>query len=124
MDAGTTQLIVMGLATLGLVLTVVFMLTWQNNRLEERMRASNTALREANSELRAEMRASNTALREANRKLRAEMRHLSNRVSELSDHFGERISEVESNQARLEGANSVMQAQAHTHTPPTPLDDA
>lgn len=57
---------------------------------------------------------------EAIRELRAEMRDLANR-------FDERISEVERDQARLEGVNSLMQAQAHTHTPAhapsRPLDD-
>ena len=55
-------------------------------------------------------------MRENISELRAETRDLSNR-------FGERISDVEREQARLDGANSVMRAQAHTHAPPTTLED-
>ena len=109
MDAGTITWIATGLAIIASVLIALFVLTRQSNRLEEQMRASNTALRGANSELRAEMREANSELRQA--------------ISELANRFGERISEVEREQARLEGANSVMQVQAHTHAPPMPLDD-
>lgn len=55
-------------------------------------------------------------MREANSEMRAEVR-------QLADRLGRRISRVEREQARLEGVNSLMQALAHTHAPPAPLDD-
>lgn len=102
MDAGMLTLsatvIAVGLTIVVSIMVALFALTRQSNRLEDQMRASNT-------------------------ELRAEMRDLANRVSELGDRLGERISEVEREQARLEGANSLMRAQAHTHAPPTALED-
>ena len=113
MDDGIIGLIAIALTIITTVTVALLVLTRQSNRLEEQMRGANaelrTEMREANAELRTEMRT-------ANSELRSEIRDLANR-------FGERISKVESNQARLEGANSVMQAQAHTHAPPMPLDD-
>ncbi len=102
MDAGTITLIATGLAIIASVLIALFMLTRQSNRLEKQMR-------EANSESRAEMRGANSELRQA--------------ISELANRFGERISDVEREQARLDGANSVMKVQAHTHASSTQIAD-
>ena len=55
-------------------------------------------------------------MREANSELRQA-------ISELANRFGKRISDVEREQARLDGANSVMQVQAHTHASSTRIAD-
>ena len=102
MDDGIMTLIGTVATIIVSVVIALIVLTRQSNRLEEQMR-------ENISELRAETR-------EAISELRAETRDLANR-------FGERISDVEREQARLDGANSVMRAQAHTHAPPTALED-
>ena len=75
-----------------------------------------TLMRQANSDLRGEMRQANSELsgemRQANSEMRAEIR-------EQSDRLGERISDAEREQARLEGANGslaeVLNRQSHTH---------
>ena len=71
-----------------------------------------TMLRQSNSDLRAETT-------EIRREARAEARETRAEIREQSDRLGERISDAEREQARLEGANGtlseVLTKQSHTH---------
>ena len=61
-------------------------------------------------------------IRQSNRleeQMQASVSELRNEIRDLANRF----STVESNQARLEGANNIMQAQAHTHAPSTSTFD-
>lgn len=49
------------------------------------------------------------------RELRAEVREVRAEVVDQGNRLSERISESEREQARLEGVNSVLQQQTHTH---------
>ena len=55
------------------------------------------------------------AQRAETRELRAELREVSSELRAEVRQTGQRISDSEREQARLEGVNSVLQQQTHTH---------
>ena len=55
------------------------------------------------------------AQRAETRELRAELREVRAELLEQGNRLSERISDSEREQARLEGVNSVLQQQTHTH---------
>ena len=55
------------------------------------------------------------AQRAETRELRVELREVSSELRAEVRQMGQRISDSEREQARLEGVNSVLQQQTHTH---------
>lgn len=55
------------------------------------------------------------AQRSETRELRAELREVRAELRDQGNRLSERISDSEREQARLEGVNSVLQQQTHTH---------
>ena len=116
MDAG--DIAIVATLTIGFVavmLTLFAVMRQGNSELRAEVRETRSQISETRNETSAE-------IRETRSETSAEIREARTEIRELAARFGERISDVEREQARLEGANGtlaeVMKQQSHTHDAP------
>lgn len=88
----------------------IWQMNSQSNRLESKIETQGRELRAEIRELRAEMV---SQVRELSAKIESQGRELSAKI----EAQGRRVSDSELEQARLDGVNSVLMNQTHTHQP-------
>ena len=105
-----------GVFSIGAILVSIFLATvvfiWQTNSQSNRL---GSKIDDLGRELRAEIKAQGERIETQGRELRAEIETQGRELRAEIEFQGKRVSDSELEQARLNGVNSVLANQAHTH---------
>ena len=100
------------------IFTSIVIFIWQTNSLSGKLESKiETQGRELRAEIETQGRELRAEIETQSRELRAEIETRSNRLEAEIKLQGQRVSNSELEQARLNGVNSVLLAQTHTHEP-------
>ena len=130
MDSGALITVIIGIGAIQItaifaIAAFIWQIRSQRGQLETQIEELDTKLsseiREQTGELRQELREQTgefrQELREQARELRDEIRGLDTKFSGEIKEQGNRVTEAMLEQARLDGVNSVLLYQSHTHEP-------